>query len=456
MFPACLDPGAVARFVSHQPGDGPQRPRHQRHIQRNFAGLARRRRCGHRARRNCHRRNQPGRQDRALQVLLLGPLVQVASLEPGDPLQMARRQEPRITADHVAERILAARLDRHSQVAFLALVIDEQVGRAHFGKGITGLAQIGVQPVAASHDPVIVERIAGRDPEPGPQRGIIRPCQRQVAQIDRPEAIAVPRHHIEPHPDILRLRILGSLDQLAAFDVGIADRLGHDRIVIAIDPQQPRDQVAVCPRPRGDLRDAVLMGVKLAHGRQRPEPVKERGAFGECRQIGRKHQRQVIGNLDLLALHGARRQRIGRSLGQRGRHVRIGRQRGQLRGLPQSVRPRQREPGQFGQRRGRIDPHRRICRNRRHRHSGIPGQRILRPVFRIGDRRIRDQVFQLGFRILRRRADRGQRKPGRQHSGQRRHQQALRRIRGRYPVRTASRPWPGQTARHHRQPGARR
>ena len=74
-----------------------------------------------------------------------------------------------------------------------------------------------------------------------------------------------------------------------------ADRTEHLRVVVAVDPQQPVEQILVGPRLRGEACGVVVV-VEILDRRQGPEAVEEFVVLREQRALAREDQHQFVGN----------------------------------------------------------------------------------------------------------------------------------------------------------------
>ena len=258
MLPARFDAETVPRIVTDLPRQRPQRGAGKRHVERDGAGASRQR-CRGFARGHAGARHQSGGEHRAAQVVGQAALIDIAGAKPGDLAQVVRREEPLVAARHRAESVFAAGDDGQRQIALLALMIDEQVGLADFGKGIAGLTKLIVQRGAPVDDLVARQRIAGGDAQAGAQRNEVGTGRRKIAHVDRAEAVAHAGDDVETHARSDADRTFG----IIFGDVASGYGLGHLVVVIAVCPQQLFQQSAVGTGARRQLRDRGLVEPQL-------------------------------------------------------------------------------------------------------------------------------------------------------------------------------------------------
>ncbi len=165
-------------------------------------------------------------------------------------------------------------------------MIDEQFGFVDFGEGIAGFAQRTVEVELFGQDRVGLQIFARLDVE-----GIAQLCRIgrrvELAQVYRAIGIARPGNDIETDAGILVGAILAGVTR--------SDRADDFAIVIAIDPQQRRQQFLVLARARRQLGDVLIAIVEFFDRRERFEPVDEVAALGERRLLLRKAEHQRIG-----------------------------------------------------------------------------------------------------------------------------------------------------------------
>ena len=139
MLPTRRDAHAFFRTVSDRACDGTQVGAFDPHIHRHHARLASLRRA-HFARVDRDRRNQSGGRDRTAQIELQAALIDIARIKARDGGEVIAGEEILVAAGHRAEHIFAAGRDRHGQIAFIALVIDQQLRFVYPRKGIAEFA----------------------------------------------------------------------------------------------------------------------------------------------------------------------------------------------------------------------------------------------------------------------------------------------------------------------------
>ena len=332
-----------------------------------------------------HRSDKAGGEDRAAQVLLVGPLVDVARIPARDAREVLAGKELLHVAGDEAEAILPARLDRHGEVAFLAGVIHQQLGILDGGEGIARFAEHDVEIGALFLDLVQREDIAGGNLESVAQFGGVV-GRTDIAEIDRAEAVARARHDIEARSGRIEVRLFGQIGRSLALHDGAGDL----RIEIAVDPQQFVQQRLVVARLHGEASE-VLIVVELFDRGKRFEPFEEFLAHGEQVAIAREDEDELV-RKPLFAAHRDLRHFVFES----DEFDRIVIQRLQRRDLRQLDigRPRYVDQRHFGERRRRIERRRRVGIA-----LGLVRHAFARPLFRIFDGGIGDQVLERG-RIL--------------------------------------------------------
>ena len=183
MFPACLDAEAFLGAVADCPGDGPQLGAGHLDVHRHHAGLVAYGRLDF-ARRDRDCRYEAGSGHCAPQVERQAALVGFARLEARDRGDVPPRKEVGIAADHLTEHVFSARLDREGKVAFIPIVIDQQLGLVDFGESVSVLAERAIEVELLLQYLVALKEVAGLDIESVTQQGVIWRCI-EIAEIDR-------------------------------------------------------------------------------------------------------------------------------------------------------------------------------------------------------------------------------------------------------------------------------
>jgi hypothetical protein len=250
---------------------------------------------------------EPRRDHRLAKVVDPAPVVEVAAVESGEDVDMARAEGEVALGGEAAEARPRPGIERERIVPRAGLGIEEDVALADLGEGIALLRK------AKQHVRLGRLDLEREDRVPGGERQCLARklgrLGRRAVEPDLAEAVALARHRADHDPERRRRVALAR---------HLLDRVGGDRVVIAFRAEQADGERLVLSGAGHDHRAVHRLAARILERRELAETAGEADfveAFEDDRVADRRRAVGIAvgaGFGDRLGLEGGeRRKRLG-------------------------------------------------------------------------------------------------------------------------------------------------